>query len=69
VRNYYTAVPLNQSLNSWSFLKSRDMRTIVPVDVAQRYTIAEAVSYLRISRINLQVNRKRHSQAVLTLMP
>jgi len=27
--------------------KSADSRNIAPVDVAERYTIAEAVSYLR----------------------
>src|SRR5260370_37623382 len=41
--------------------KSRDMRTIPPVDVAQRYTIAEAVSYLRISHASIykEINARR----------
>lgn len=33
--------------------KSTDKRTLAPVDVAQRYTIAEAVSYLRISHASI----------------
>jgi prophage regulatory protein len=33
--------------------KSRELRTLPPVDVAQRYTIAEATSYLRISHASV----------------
>jgi Helix-turn-helix domain len=41
--------------------KSADRRTIAPVDVAQRYTIAEAVSYLRISHASIykEINARR----------
>jgi predicted DNA-binding transcriptional regulator AlpA/DNA-binding transcriptional MerR regulator len=41
--------------------KSRDMRIIVPVDVAQRYAIAEAASYLRISHASIykEINARR----------
>jgi prophage regulatory protein len=33
--------------------KSRDLRTLAPVDSAQRYTIKEATSYLRISHASI----------------
>ena len=41
--------------------KSADKRTIAPIDVAQRYTIAEAVSYLRISHASIykEINARR----------
>ena len=41
--------------------KSADKRTLAPVDVAQRYTIAEAVSYLRISHASIykEINARR----------
>jgi hypothetical protein len=41
--------------------KSADKRAISPVDVAQRYTIAEAVSYLRISHASIykEINARR----------
>jgi prophage regulatory protein len=41
--------------------KSTDKRAIAPVDVAQRYTIAEAVSYLRISHASIykEINARR----------
>jgi hypothetical protein len=41
--------------------KSVDMQTIAPVDVAQRYTIAEAVLYLRISHASIykEINARR----------
>ena len=37
--------------------KSRDTRKLAPVDVAQRYTIAEAIAYLRISRSERSLRR------------
>jgi prophage regulatory protein len=41
--------------------KLREVRTLAPVDMAQRYTIAEAISYLRISRASLykEINARR----------
>jgi prophage regulatory protein len=41
--------------------KSADKRAVAPIDVAQRYTIAEAVSYLRISHASIykEINARR----------
>jgi prophage regulatory protein len=41
--------------------KSADSRTTAPVDVAQRYTIKEAISYLRISHASIykEINARR----------
>src|SRR6266403_5270887 len=33
--------------------KSAASRTLAPVDTAQRYTIAEAIAYLRVSRVSI----------------
>ena len=41
--------------------KSAERRTLTPVDLAQRYTIKEATSYLRISHASIykEINARR----------
>jgi Helix-turn-helix domain len=41
-------------------MKSINLRTLAPVDVSQRYTIAEAVSYLRISHASIYKEINAH---------
>jgi len=45
--------------------KSADKRTLAPVDVAQRYTIKEAVSYLRISHASIYKEINAHRLRVI----
>ena len=51
----------NLSCGEWLMKKLTDKRAIAPVDIAQRYTIKEATSYLRISHASIykEINARR----------